>query len=62
VSLREFIRINRQAIDITINLAVYKQAVVEGAGGRYNDKERRMWIYNDQGLYNAARAAGCKNV
>lgn len=63
-SLREFIRENRSSIDGTINANRYRY---DGHGGRgtiptpaptYNDEERRLWILNDEGLYNQARSEG----
>lgn len=45
--LRQWIRDNRHEIDECINR-------VEGERKR-NDEERRLWVLNDEGLYNWAR-------
>jgi len=64
--LRDFIRMYRHEIDQAINQAMYRY---DGNGGKgtipnppptYNDKERRDWILNDEGLYRWARREGCK--
>lgn len=66
MSLRTFIRQNRNAIDETINAVRYRH---DGNGGRgrvpvpaprYNDDERRQWVLNEEGLYRAARSAGAR--
>ena len=49
MTLRNFIRENRAEID----------AAIRGGGGDiFNDGERRLWILNDEGLYNWARSYG----
>lgn len=50
MTLRDYIRRNREDIDATI------RSVVPDA--RINDEERRMWVMNDEGLYRQARRAG----
>jgi hypothetical protein len=47
-SLRAWIRANREALDAVI------QRLCPGA--RRSDEERRLWVLNDEGLYNWARA------
>ena len=44
MSLRDFIRANREDID---------RAIVRACPnlGRLNDEERRLWVLNDEGLY-----------
>ena len=54
MSIREYIRRNRDAIDAVIHKALKDPA------RRLNDDERRMWILNDEGLYLEARASGVK--
>ena len=52
MTLKEFIRQNRKEIDKSVQkmcLGTYK-----------NDEERRLWILNDEGLYNWARSEGVK--
>ena len=51
-SLREFIRENRQEIDA---------AILRGCPNcRLNNREREMWIRNDEGLYHWARSEGVR--
>jgi len=52
ISLSQFIRDNREEIDAAI------QSVVPGAAK--NDNERRLWVLNDEGLYNWARSEGVR--
>ena len=52
ISLRDFIRAHRATIDNEI------EKRIEGA--RRNDDERRMWILNDEKLYNWARSMGVR--
>lgn len=52
MSLREFIKENRQELDKCIHRVV--------PGSRLNDEDRRQWILNDEGLYNWARCEGVK--
>ena len=47
-TLKEFIKENRQEIDEATK-SPYK-----------NDHERRLWILNDEGLYNWARSEGVR--
>jgi hypothetical protein len=48
ISLSEFIRLHRAEID-------------QATGSNYhNDQERRLWILNDEGLYNWARSEGVR--
>ena len=49
-SIYEFIKNNRKEIDEAI-----KRAVPEA---RIDDDERRLWILNDEGLYNWAKSEG----
>ena len=52
MSLRDFIRENREEIDAAI------RRVCDNC--RLNDAERAEWIRNDEGLYQWARAAGVR--
>lgn len=52
MSKRDFIRKNRARIDEVIN--------AKGATIEINDKEREMWVLNDEGLYNWARSEGVR--
>lgn len=52
MTMKEFIKENREAIDATIK----RQA----SNTRFNDEERRLWILNDEGLYQWARREGVK--
>jgi hypothetical protein len=48
--MREFIRQNREAIDVAIK--------TQCDNVQLNDREREMWIRNDEGLYHWARREG----
>lgn len=51
-TLREFIAAHRDEVD---------QAIRRGGGrGPFNDEERRMWVMNDEGLYQWARSCGVR--
>ena len=52
MTLKQFIRDNRQELDEVIRRAV--------PGAAINDEERRLWILNDEGLYNWARSEGVR--
>jgi len=52
MTLKEFIKKNKQEIDNCIRKAT--------PNFRINDEERRMWILNDESLYNWAKAEGVK--
>lgn len=51
-SIRSFIREHREELDAAIRRALKRPDF------RLNDEERRMWILNDEGLYNWARSEG----
>ena len=53
MSLKQFIRDNREDLDACITRACPNI-------GRLNDEERRLWVLNDEGLYNWARAEGVR--
>jgi len=64
--MAEFIKQNRQDLNACINAHLYRH---DGRGGRgtipepapkYNDAELRLWILNDEGLYNWARSQGVR--
>jgi hypothetical protein len=64
MTMREFIRQNRQEIDDAINRVLYRY---DGRGGpgtvpdpppERNDVEREQWIANDEGLYLWAKREG----
>jgi len=66
MKMSDFIRDNRAEIDDAINSELYRH---DGNGGRgtipnppptRNDKERRDFIANDEGLYNWARRSRVK--
>ena len=54
MTMREFIKQNREEIDRCIH------SVPGMEGYRLNDKDRRDWIANDEGLYIWARREGVK--
>lgn len=49
MTLRQFIRQYRQEIDMTIKSLNPNQNI-------WNDRERELWILNDESLYNWARS------
>jgi len=49
-SLQSFIKENQEEIDAAI------KKVCDNC--KLNDKERRLWVLNDEGLYNWARSSG----
>jgi hypothetical protein len=52
MSLNQFIRTYRAELDVAIRRAL------NDPDFRLNDKERRLWILNDEGLYRWARSEG----
>jgi hypothetical protein len=50
MTLKEFIKENKIELDTYIKKAVPNVSL--------NDGERRLWILNDEGLYNWARSEG----
>jgi len=52
MSLTQWIKENRAEIDQAI------ERVCQGCGK--NDSERRLWVLNDEGLYNWARSEGVR--
>lgn len=66
MTLRQFIRQNREGIDDVINAVVYRH---DGKGGpgtipdpppRRNDSERVEWVINDETLYRWAKENGVR--
>lgn len=64
--LRDFVRINADAIDAVINAETYRH---DGNGGRgsvprpapqYDSETRQGWVMNNEGLYLWARRSGVK--
>lgn len=51
-SLRKWIQENRAELDRCIRHSC--------ENARLNDEERRLWILNDEGLYNWARSEGVR--
>jgi hypothetical protein len=52
MTLKEFIKENKDEIDAAIQMA--------SPGTRLSDSERRLWILNDEGLYRWAKIEGVK--
>ena len=57
ISLSQFIKDNRQELDRCI-----ARAIGRDENPYPNDKERRDWILNDEGLYLWAKSEGVKNI
>lgn len=55
MTMKEFIKENRQEID-----AYIARALNENKNPYPNDQERRLWILNDEGLYRWARTEGVR--
>jgi len=53
MTLQNFIKENREEIDRCIKRVVPNARF-------FNNEERRLWILNDEGLYNWARSNGVK--
>ena len=54
-TLREFICEHRAELDAAI-----ARALRQPTNPRANDEERRLWILNDEGLYDWARSEGVR--
>jgi len=52
MSKREFLKNNRKEIDACIRRAL------DDPNYKINDRERELWLLNDEGLYNWARREG----
>ena len=52
MTLKDFIKENRTELDQCIKSQCPDQQI--------NDRERRLWILNDESLYNWARSEGVK--
>lgn len=51
--MAEFLRVYRDELDAAINRACPNI-------GRLNNRERRLWVLNDEGLYDWARMCGVR--
>ena len=73
MTLKEFIRQNREELDAAIKGSLSftpRQATCScplngtdhhcGNYSRLNDEDRRLWVLNDEGLYNWARSEGVR--
>lgn len=54
MTMQQFIREHRQDLDACIRQALRQPEL------RLNDRERRLWILNDEGLYAWARREGVR--
>jgi len=54
MTLKNFIRENKKELDECIRRVV--------PGCRIDNNERRLWIINDESLYNWARSCGVKSI
>ena len=55
MTLQGFIKANRKELDACI-----LRVLGPDSGVRLNDRERRLWILNDEGLYRWARREGVR--
>jgi len=55
MKLAEFIKNNREELDRCI-----ASALDQDTNPYPNDQERRLWVLNDEGLYNWARSEGVR--
>lgn len=55
MTLRQFIRENRAELDAAI-----ARALGRDSNPIPNDREREMWVRNDEGLYHWARSEGVR--
>ncbi len=55
MTLKEFIKSEREALDIEISKRLKKYPYE-----KFNDHERRLWILNDESLYSWARSHGVR--
>ena len=53
MTLKDFILKNRKELDVAIERACPNV-------GKITDEERRLWVLNDEGLYQWARSEGVK--
>ena len=62
MTMQAFLRTNRIEIDASIRRAVTGQSrgQLDSTTPRLNDAERRLWILNDEALYNWARSEGVR--
>lgn len=58
MTLQRFIQLHRPDIDKVIRARVKVER--NRAKERLNDYQRRLWVLNDEGLYNMAKAHGVK--
>ncbi len=52
--LDKYIQANKEELDSAI------KSRVKNSGFKIDNEERRLWILNDEAMYNAARQAGVK--
>lgn len=55
MGIREFIKENHDELTACVN-----RALGNGEDERQSFEELRLWVLNDEGLYNWARREGCK--
>lgn len=59
MSIKQFIKTNRRDIDCHIVGVLTGQTPDNDTNVvGFNDEERRLWVLNDEGLYNWARSEG----
>lgn len=54
MTLKEFIKVNKQDIDLAI------RKVVDNDEFKIDNEERELWILNDMGLFHWAKDCGVK--
>ena len=60
MTLKQFIRENKEDIDIVIEMRTEGRNINTDLFNRYNNRERELWVKNDQALYLWAKDSGVK--
>ena len=60
MTLKQFIRENKEDIDIVIEMRTEGRNITTVLFNRYNNRECELWVKNDQALYLWAKDSGVK--